>query len=261
MLALRSLLLASLCLLAGNQALADNALDNAKIRVGTAADYPPITFLKEGKVSGIEADLAAQLSANTGKDFSFTVMPWPELLPALERGEIDMVMSGMSVTTERAKQVDFSQSYMNVGQMAIIRVVDAGRLNSPTQLLQPSVRIGYVSDTTGAAFVQKAAGLTKTMAFSSIQPALKALMAGEIDAVVHDSVTSWNVDKDPQYASLMSLRRPLTDEHLAWAVSKQQQPLLQLLNEQLDKMKQDGNLNNVINTWIPIRVSVSVSVE
>ena len=256
MLALRSLFMACLCLLAGTQAFAGNALDNPKIRVGTAADYPPITFLNNGKVSGIEGALAAKLSTDTGKDFSFSVMPWSELLPALERGEIDMIMSGMSITDERAKHVDFSHSYLNVGQMTIIRVADAGSLNSPTQLLQPTVRLGYVSDTTGAAFVKQVSNLTQTVAFSSIQPALKALMAGEIDAVVHDSVTSWNVDKDPQYRNLMSLRRPLTEEKLAWAVSKQQQPLLQLLNEQVTKMKQDGSLNDVINTWIPVRVSV-----
>lgn len=254
--ALRTLLLAAACLLTAPLALADNAVERGLIRVGTAADYPPLTQQSDGKVSGIEADLAAQMSQRTDLDFEFRILPWNELLPALERGDIDMVMSGMSVTPERAAKVDFTEPYFQIGQMAIIRSVDAGRFNSPMQLLQPGVRIGYVADTTGAAFVRKFASMTEIRSFPSVEPALAALMAGEIDCLVHDSATSWNVDKDRRFASLMSLHRPLTKENLAWAVNKQQPALLALLNQQLQQMRSDGSLQRVLNQWIPVRVTM-----
>lgn len=254
---LRAVLLACLSVLLSPLANASpNALDKSRITIGTAADYPPITFQQEGKVSGMVAEFASQLQQRTGKEFTFKVLPWKELIPALQRGEIDMIMSGMSITPERAKQLDFTQSYMNIGQMGIIRVADVSRFNSPTTLLQPGVRLGYVNDTTGAAFVGKYHGEAQPVGFASIEPALSALMSGKIDAVVHDATTSWNIDKDRRYANLISLHRPLTEEQLAWAVAKDQGALLKLLNQQLEQMKQDGSLNRTINTWVPVRASI-----
>lgn len=252
---LRSLMLAC-CLLGSTTALAGNAMDNQVIRVGTAADYPPITTLVDGKVSGVDADLAAAIGQRSGKDFEFKVMPWSSLIMALQQGDIDVIMSGMSITPERAQKVDFSVPYMEVGQMAIIRVADLSRFSSPLKILQPNVRVGYVADTTGAAYVQKFAGMTTLRSFASVEPALDALLKGEIDCLVHDSVTSWMVDKDRRYASLMSLRNPMTKEQLAWAVDQDQPQLLEMLNSNLTQMKQDGSLEQILNKWIPVRATV-----
>jgi ABC-type amino acid transport substrate-binding protein len=202
------------------------------------------------------ADFAKQLQQQSKHQFNFKVIPWNELIPALQRGEIDVIMSGMSITAERAEQINFTQPYLNVGQMGIIRLADINRFNSPLALLQKDVTIGYVNNTTGAAFLNKFHGDAKTQGFASVEPALAALMAGQIDAVVHDATTTWNIDKDRRYSSLMSLRRPLTEEQLAWGVAKNQPALLQQLNQQLARMKQDGSLNNIINTWIPVRASI-----
>ena len=97
--------------------------------------------------------------------------------------------------------------------------------------------------------------MTTLKAFNSVEPALQALMKGEVDCVVHDAVTSWNVDKDRQYASLLSLHRPLTDESLAWAVSKQQPALRQRLDQELAAMQADGTLQRIINRWLPVRTT------
>lgn len=251
---LRSLLLAC-CLLATSVAVAGNAMDNKVIRVGTSGDYPPITAVVDGKVTGIDADLAADLGKRSGKDLQFKVMPWSSLIMALQQGDIDVIMSGMSITEERAAKVDFTAPYFSVGQMAIIRVADLSRFSSPLKILQPNVRVGYVADTTGAAYVQQYAGMTTLRAFASVEPALDALLKGEIDCLVHDSVTSWMVDKERRYTSLMSLRTPLTKEQLAWAVAKDQPQLLEMLNSNITAMQQDGTLEKTINKWIPVRAT------
>lgn len=254
MLSLRSMLLAC-CLLGTTTAFAGNVLDNKVIRVGTSADYPPITTTADGQVVGIEADLAADLSKRTGKDFQFKVLPWSSLIMALQQGQIDVIMSGMSVTPERAEKVAFSAPYFQVGQMAIIRVADISRFSSPLKILQPNVRVGYVADTTGAAHMKKFAGMTTLRSFVSVEPALEALLKGEIDCLVHDSVTSWMVDKERRYSSLMSLRKPMTEEDLAWAVSKDQPQLLELLNSNIAAMVKDGTVEHVVNKWVPVRVT------
>mgnify|MGYP003390328486 FL=1 len=251
---LRSLLLAC-CLLGSATAFAGNALDNKVIRVGTSADYPPITTTAEGKVVGIDADLAAELGKRTGKDFQFKVLPWSSLIMALEQGDIDVIMSGMSITPERAEKVAFTTPYFSVGQMAIIRVEDLARFSSPLKILQPNVRVGFVADTTGAKYVKQFAGMTTLRSFASVEPALQALLNGEIDCLVHDSMTSWMVDKERRYSSLMSLRNPMTQEELAWAVSKDQPQLLELLNSNLAAMLEDGTVDKAVNQWIPVRAT------
>lgn len=254
MLSLRSLLIAC-CLLGTSAAFAGNALDNKVIRVGTSADYPPITATADGKVVGIDADLAAELGKRSGKDFQFKVLPWSSLIMALEQGDIDVIMSGMSITPERAEKVAFTTPYFSVGQMAIIRVADLARFSSPLKILQPDVRVGFVADTTGAKYVKKFAGMTTLRSFASVEPALDALLKGEIDCLVHDSVTSWMVDKEKRYSSLMSLRNPMTKEELAWAVSKDQPQLLELLNRNLASMLEDGTVDKAVNKWIPVRAT------
>ena len=255
---LRSLLL-TCCLIGSTTAIAGNVLDNEVIRVGTSADYPPITSTADGKVVGIDADLAAALSKRTGKDLEFKVLPWSSLIMALQQGDIDVIMSGMSVTPERAEKVAFTTPYFSVGQMAIIRVEDLTRFDSPLKILQPNVRVGYVADTTGATYVKQFAGMTTLRPFASVEPALDALLKGEIDCLVHDSVTSWMVDKERRYSSLMSLRNPMTIEELAWAVNKDQPQLLELLNSNIAAMQEDGTIERVINQWIPVRASVEKS--
>ncbi|MBF7729214.1 substrate-binding periplasmic protein [Pseudomonas sp. N040] len=252
---LRSLLLAC-CLLGSTSVFAADALLNPVIRVGTAADYPPLTSQVGGQVVGIEADLAAAISQRSGHRLEFKVLPWSSLIMALQQGDIDVIMSGMSITPERAAQVAFSAPYFSVGQMAIIRVADLGRFSSPVQILQPKVRVGYVADTTGAAYVKKFAGMTSLRAFASVEPALDALLQGEIDCVVHDSVTTWMIDKERRYSSLISLRNPLTSEALAWAVSKEQPALLQMLDSNLAALRADGSLERIESKWLPVRATV-----
>ena len=255
---LRSLLLAC-CLLGTTTVFAADVLDNKVIRVGTSGDYPPLTAVVDGKVTGIDADLAAELSKRSGKDFQFKVLPWSSLIMALQQGDIDVIMSGMSVTPARAEQVAFANPYFSVGQMAIIRVADLSRFSSPLKILQPNVRVGYVADTTGATYVKKFAGMTTLRSFASVEPALDALLKGDIDCLVHDSVTSWMVDKERRYANLISLRNPMTKEELAWAVSKEQPALLEMLNKNLAAMQEDGSVENVLNKWIPVRATVEKS--
>ena len=92
MLRMRSLLLAGACLFAAsltqaadNPATPKPALDNKVIRVGTAADYPPLTMQNEGQVRGIEADLAAELGKRTGHHYQFKIIPWSGLFNAVGR--------------------------------------------------------------------------------------------------------------------------------------------------------------------------------
>src|SRR5262245_11470139 len=82
------------------------------LRVGTSGDYAPLTFVEGGQLKGVEIDFANELAKETGRKLELVQMPFVELIPALEGGKIDVIMSGMSVTSERKEKVEFTDPYL-----------------------------------------------------------------------------------------------------------------------------------------------------
>ncbi|MFZ5570245.1 MAG: substrate-binding periplasmic protein [Thermodesulfobacteriota bacterium] len=227
------------------------------IRAGITPTYPPVIFLENGKVSGIEADLAEALSAELKTPVVFVEKPFPELISSLVRGEIDMIMSGMSVTAKREALVRFVRPYMHVGQMAIIRKEDRQRFAQPKEAIYVNgLRVGYQSGTTGMAFAVEKLLLAELVKFDSAEFGLTALRDGGIEVFIHDSPTAWRIPANAAYSDLMALTAPLTREPLAWAVRKDDKALADRLNAVLDAWKKNGRLDAIIGRWVPVSLQM-----
>jgi len=225
------------------------------LRVGTAADTPPLAFQQNGKVIGIEADFAKLLQTQLRQPLQFQILPTAELLPALQRGDIDMVMSGLVVTDARAQQVDFVQPYLQAGQMAIIRTDDVLRFRSPASLLQGGFRAGFVVNSAGADYVKTEMSAAASVPCANAEECLQSLLSKRIDVFIDTASTSWLIATQPRYGALLSLYRPLTEEPLAWAVNKNNGQLRERLNAALQSMQQTPMFEHILNRWIPVRVA------
>ena len=73
----------------------------AGLKVGMSADYPPLAYLQDGHIVGIEADSAKAVGAIIDQEMTLVNMPFEQLIPALQAGDVDVIMSGMRVTPER----------------------------------------------------------------------------------------------------------------------------------------------------------------
>lgn len=226
------------------------------LRVGVSADYPPMAFLEQGHIVGIEADNAKAVGGVVGKELTLVNMPFNKLIPALQAGEIDVIMSAMSVTPERSQQVLFTDPFMEVGQMAIIRTEKAAQFAQPRSVYREGVRIGVEPGTTGAAFVERDMPDAVVKTFTDASAAFAALRSDEIDAYIHDAPTSWELARSTQFNDLISLYKPLTHEKLAWAVRQDDERLAAMLNDALRTMKSNGTLRYILNRWIPVTVEV-----
>ncbi len=120
-----------------------NAAAAQSLRVGVSPDYPPLAYLNGGEVVGIEADNARAVGEIIGKSMKMVRMPFKELIPALEAGKIDVIMSGMSVTEERAARVLFSDPYMAMGQMAIMHKDKVARFAQPWSVYREDQHMTY----------------------------------------------------------------------------------------------------------------------
>ncbi len=226
------------------------------LRVGLSPDYPPLVFKEGARVVGIEADNITAVSKILGQKMTLVEMPAMKLLPALQAGEIDIIMSGMSITAERSERVTFIDPYMEMGQMAIMHRDKVARFAQPWSVYREGVRIGVEPGTTGAYFAEQELKDAQVKYVADSAAAFASLRNDEIDLYIHDAPTSWQLATSTENNDLISLYSPLTDEMLAWAVRKDDDALADELNRALAKMKAGGTLRYILNRWIPVTVEV-----
>ena len=222
-------------------------LDRKEIRVGVEANFKPMIFRDGNNIKGLEPDLTAKIGSITGAKMVVTEIPWNELIPALESGKIDIIMSGMTITEERKKKVNFTYPYVKAGQMAIMRTDNIKEFSSVDKVVGTNKKVGYINGTTGNFFVnEKCAKAVKTP-FTKPSEGIKALADGKIDIFIIDAPIVWDL-ANPKLTPLLE---PLTEEYLGWAVRKNDKTLLDTMNKCLEQMKKDGSLDSIEKRWIP----------
>ena len=104
------------------------------LTVGLSADYAPYEFHAtvdgKDKIVGTDIDIAKKIADDIGVKLKIEEYGFDALIGALKTGKIDMIISGMSPTPERLKEVDFSDNYMTVEQKVVIRKEDKDKFNS-----------------------------------------------------------------------------------------------------------------------------------
>lgn len=243
-------------LLAGCSSMHEQVLRNRVLRIGVCADYPPIVYKDSGTVCGVEADLAAYVAAQLPAKVQFVEMPFNDLVPSLAKGEIDVVMSGMSDADARRTEVRFIHPYMSVGQMAMVQASDKTRLSTEAVLYGSALRVGCLSGTTGEQFAKMHMPKASLVTFDDPAKAVAALADKKVDVVIDDAPFILYAAKEkPQLAAIPWL---LTDEHLAWAVPKDK--AYDFLYEELTRIvlrgKQRGDIRRILNRYFEIQVRV-----
>jgi polar amino acid transport system substrate-binding protein len=235
----------------------------SELRVGVAPNYPPMAFKQDGRLTGIEPEFARQLGTDLGVTITLVETPWEDLIPALRAHRIDVIMSGMSITDERKQVVSFTDSYLRVGQMALIRRADDARFRKLTTKELSSLRVGVVRGTTGEQYARANLPSAHVKTFDAVDAGVAALRKKEIDAFVHDAPAIWRITGgfDSSEHELMGRFRPLTDEHLAWAVRQDDGgPLRARLDAALAQWKANGQLDAILDHWIKVR-KTTISVK
>ncbi len=238
--------LAAGCASQKNPAIA-KMLDRKEIKVGLESNFKPLVF-KEGKsLKGMEPDLMAKIGNITGAKMTVTEMAWNDLIPALEAGKIDIIMSGMTITEERKKKVNFSYPYIKVGQMAIMRTASIKDFSSADKVMTTNKKVGFIKGTTGDFFVNAKCAKAEKVPLAKTSDGIKALADGKIDVFIIDAPVVWEMSNP----KLTPLLEPLTEEYLAWAVRKNDKALLDTMNKCLEQMKKDGSLDSIEKRWVP----------
>jgi len=207
-------------------------------------------FKRGEEIVGLEADLAAKLAATLGRSLSFVELEFEALIPSILAGDIDIIMTGMSITEARKLRIAFSKPYLRNGLLALMRRKDVGRYDSPESIMKSYARIGVKQGTTGDIFVQRKCPNATRIGFTNPANAVSELRLRGIDLFIHDGYAiAWLVSENE--ADFTALWKLLEEDYLAWGLRRDDEELLRSVNGILTEWKKDGSLSSTLKRWLP----------
>jgi polar amino acid transport system substrate-binding protein len=226
-------------------------LSSGELRAGTAADVPPLSMRdRNGELMGLEVDLVRALAANMNLKVTFIELPFAELIPAIERGEIDLAIAGMTITPERNARVAFAGPYLISGNTLLARKRELADTEDPALLDDPKLSFATLDSSTSARFVRAHMPKAKLVTLRDNESGVKALLAGEVDGVIADlQVLTLALWRNPD-VELYLRYAPFTTEPLGIALPPDAPLLLNLVTNYLNTLEETGELSQLKAKWL-----------
>ena len=221
----------------------DSAKNSDTITFGTNAEFPPFEFVASngviGQYDGIDMAIAKQIAEKNGMTAEIENMEFDSLLIALENGQIDAVIAGMTVTDERKEEADFSTPYYEATQVMIVKEDSDIKKASDMEGKRICVIQGYTGETCvndmGYAYE----------AFKKGTEAVMELVNGKCDVVVIDSATAKKYVSDNEGLKIVEDPAAFEGEQYAIAVKKGNTELLDKINKVIEEMLADGTISDL----------------
>ena len=236
---------------AGNASAAEESKEatGGTLIMATNATFPPYEYVEGDKIVGIDAEIAEAIAKDLGMELQIDDMEFDSIIAAVQSGKADMGVAGMTVNEDRLKNVNFSDSYATGVQVVIVKEdSDIKSVDDMTGKL-----IGVQQGTTGHIYCSDTPkngrfGEENVVAYPNGANAVEALKGGKVDCVV--------IDNEPAKAfvaaneGLKILDTEYVTENYAIAIAKDNEELLNKVNDSLAKLKADGTLQSIIDKYI-----------
>ncbi len=236
---------------AGSSAALDRILEQGTLRVGMTGTQPPLNFVnKTGAHRGLEVDLAQAVAALMGVELQVVTHPFGKLLGALEGGEVDLVMSGMTITAPRSAKAAFVGPYFLSGKSILTTSSQLAQAEEAGALDQPDLTLVALGGSTSEAFVKARAPKAKLVTTEDYDQAVAMVLEGKAGALVADrEIVALTAFLNPK-AGLATLRQPLTIEPIGLAIQAGD-PLFEIyLRNALSSLEASGVLNALRSRWV-----------
>lgn len=221
-----------------------------KLRVAVDTTYPPMEFEgADGKIIGLDVDLARELARVLKVEAEFIVMPWDGILAGLQSNRYDIIMSSMNVTPERSAQVNFVP-YIKMGQVFVVKK-SAVPVQSDKDLAGRVVAVQVDTTSFSAVEAMKKSGIKikDIKTFPGATETFSALKANQADVIVTDeAVGRYYVGLDAK--TFMVSGNAIKPEPIGIAVRKSDAKLFKALEDALNTIKKNGTYAKVYKQWL-----------
>ncbi|PLR76423.1 ABC transporter substrate-binding protein [Bacillus sp. V3-13] len=223
--------------------------DKKVLTMGTSADYPPFEYVDTAKGDdyiGFDIDLANAIGEELGYEIEVKDMDFAGLIEALEGGQVDFVMAGMTPTEERKKNVDFSDIYFTAEHM-IVSKKDSG-IETIEDLKGKTVGVQLGSIQEGKAKEIAEQVDIKIENRNRIPELIQEIKAGRFDAAVIEDVVAQGYFKNNPDLTGFTLKDDPEEAGSAIAFPKESE-LKEEFNRVLNEMKENGELDKLVGKW------------
>ncbi len=229
----------------------DRIVKKGELVVGTAASMPPLNMTtKEGEIIGFEIDIAGYMAEEMGVSLKVEAMAFSELLPALESGKVDMVMSGMTITGKRNLNVAFVGPYFTTGKAFMTKIKTIAEATEASAINSPDTTLVALKGSTSQVFVENYITLAKLVLTSNYDEAVDMVLKDEVNAMVADyPICAVSVMRHPD-AGLLSIFTQLTYEAIGVAVPAGDPLLVNWVENFLKNLKGSGVLEALKTSWL-----------
>lgn len=220
------------------------------LRVGTHPTFAPFEFTDtEGNIIGFDLDIIKAIAKINGDEVQIESMPFDGLIPSILTGNLDVIISGMTITDARKKRVEFSEGYYDSNLSIIIKKDKAETYKSADDLKGKTicVQIG----TTGHAFADTISP-DNVKALNNEPDAILELSNGGCEAVINDRPVNLYYLKKANLDTLVEFVDPKFKENVdefGIAVRKGNSELVEKINSALEKMAASGELDEIHMKW------------
>jgi polar amino acid transport system substrate-binding protein len=220
------------------------------IVVATDATWPPMEYVDEKtkEIVGFDIDLMAEIAKEGGFTYEFKNTAWDGIFAGLAAGKYDAVMSSVTITDERKKSMDFSDPYINAGQILVVQKATKG-VSTLDDLV--GMTVGAQIGTTGSFEVEKIEGVgLKT--YDEIGLAFEDLVNGRIDAVCADTpvAADYALQSGAYKGKLKIVGEAFTNEFYGIAVQKGNTEVLTALNFGIDMVVGSSAYERIEKKWL-----------
>jgi polar amino acid transport system substrate-binding protein len=229
----------------------DRVIKNRELRVATSGTQPPFNALShDGRLIGLEVDLARLLAEAMGVDLSLTSMPFPDLLPALAGGRVDMVLSGIGITPERSREFAFVGPYVLSGKSILTDSRTLTMMNTPRDLDRPELTLVALENSTSQTYLKRVAPRAKIVTTKDYDSAIQMVKEKTAHALVADMpVCVLAVLKNPN-ADLATRSTPLSIEPVGIVIPAEDARFQNLVENYLDAIELTGRLEELRKRWL-----------
>ena len=218
------------------------------LNIGSDTTYPPHESINEdGVVVGFDVDVVQEICDRINCKPNWVTTAWDGIFPALADGQFDMVVSGVTITEERDKIVDFSDPYIIVQQGILMRVEDAGKTIDAFK--SGDLRLASQNGTTNAQLGEELVGRDNLQLFDSFNNAVVAVQNGDVDGVIIDSTSAAAYEQE--FAGELTVGIEGLQSDPLGLVFQEGDSLQDAFNEGLAMIKEDGTLNELLIRWWP----------
>ena len=223
-----------------------------KLLIATSPDFPPFENLENGEMVGLDIEIGKAVAEKLGLEPEFVSLQFDSILTAVAAGtQADVGISGLTVDPERAKTVDFSDSYYvdDLSIAAMKNNADITADNADEALNKEGVVIAVQSGSSGETYVKENYPKATVQPYGNSTDAFAALQSGQANAVCTNKAVVERMLANA-YTDAQVVKSIATGEEYAVAVAQENKALTSAINKALEELQADGTIDALVAKYM-----------